>query len=120
MLALISQTSTVIFSQSPTAVMELAVLGCDVHCGAGRLQHRVFITGVEGGDYWLDRKVLEKVFSGHGLVLDVFLPKGKKVCHPRRICARVLGQNLFAADPLPQRVHATCLRMGGSGVGRSW
>jgi hypothetical protein len=45
----------------------------------GRWNHRVFITGVMGGDYWLDRKVLERVFSGYGHVLDVFLPKGKKV-----------------------------------------
>ena len=48
----------------------------------GRLVHRVFLTGIEGGDYWLDQKVLRSVFTMHGTVLDVFLPPGKKVCLP--------------------------------------
>ncbi len=69
-------------------IVKIDVSVCDVRCWAGRLHHRVFITGIEGGDYWLDRKVLEKVFSGFGLVLDVFIPKGKKVFRPQRIRAR--------------------------------
>jgi hypothetical protein len=43
------------------------------------------LTGIVGGDYWLDNKVLKSVFSKHGIVLDVFLPKSKKV----RLCSGV-------------------------------
>lgn len=32
-----------------------------------------------GGDAWLDRHLIARIFSRHGKVLDVFLPHGRKV-----------------------------------------
>jgi hypothetical protein len=48
----------------------------------GRFVHRVFLSGIEGGDYWLDMRVIYRAFSQFGHVSDVFLPKGKKVTLP--------------------------------------
>jgi hypothetical protein len=45
----------------------------------GRHLHRVLVTGIQGGDYWLDQRVLRTVFAQYGRVVDVFLPKANKV-----------------------------------------
>jgi hypothetical protein len=50
------------------------------HCACGcSYEHRVLLAGKSGGDAWLDRSLLQKIFSRQGRVLDVFLPYGRKV-----------------------------------------
>jgi len=39
----------------------------------------VLLACKSGGDAWLDRHLITKIFSRHGKVLDVFLPFGRKV-----------------------------------------
>jgi hypothetical protein len=39
----------------------------------------VLLACKSGGDAWLDRHLITKIFSRHGKVLDVFLPYGRKV-----------------------------------------
>jgi len=44
------------------------------------MEHRIFLTNFgQGGDAWLNRQVLMRVFGQYGLVLDAWLPKGSKV-----------------------------------------
>ncbi len=51
---------------------------CRCTCGCS-YEHRVLLACKSGGDAWLDRSLLQKIFSRHGRVLDVFLPFGRKV-----------------------------------------
>jgi hypothetical protein len=50
----------------------------DVDCCCS-YEHRVLLACKSGGDAWLDRHLITKIFSRHGKVLDVFLPYGRKV-----------------------------------------
>jgi hypothetical protein len=44
------------------------------------MEHRIFLTNFgQGGDAWLNRQLLMRVFGQYGLVLDAWLPKASKV-----------------------------------------
>ena len=55
------------------------MLCCRCACRCCSYEHRVLLACKSGGDAWLDRNLLQKIFSRHGRVLDVFLPYGRKV-----------------------------------------
>ena len=58
-------------------------LGCGACAMSGQLQHRAFVAGAGGdGDRsWRDGPVLDRHFSQFGWIMDVFLPKGKKIAY---------------------------------------